>query len=418
MKRPDSIRRFLGGLRSSLAQAQIERIDRYTEELFERALVANADGTVFVLTGDIPAMWIRDSTWQMLPLLLMQPDAELIDVIAGVSRLQARQLTSDPYANAFNREPNGNCWHRDFVDQSPWVFERKFEIDSLAAFFELAISLHRSTGTTLHLDDDFWRAVEVVAGVIETEREHPTGSYVFVRSGVPESDYLSHEGQGAPFAANGLVWSGFRPSDDRCVYPFHIPGNAHLCVTLRNLAEIARERGEAEIASRLLSLGEGIAEALILECEQFGRWPYEIDGLGNAVFMDDPNFPSLLALPFLGWCEVHDARYLATRSWLLSDDHSYWRTGRFGEGFASDHTPTDNIWPLSIAMRGLTATSLAESERCLAMLENADAGTGSMHESFDVNDAANFTRPWFSWADLAYCNLALHIARARATGEL
>lgn len=418
MKRPESVRRFLGELRGTLADTQIERLDRYTNELFERALVRNDDGTVFVLTGDIPAMWIRDSTWQLRPLLATQPDAELVEIIAGVSRMQARQLTIDPYANAFNREASGDCWHRDFEDQSPWVFERKFEVDSLAAFFELAVALHRSTGTTLHLDNDFWHAVEVVLNVVRTELSHDPESYVFVRVDAPASDFLSHDGRGAPFAATGLVWSGFRPSDDRCLYPFHIPANAHLSVTMVALSDIARARGEIEIAAALAEIGTTIRQSLLLACEQFDRWPYEIDGLGNALFVDDPNFPSLLSMPFLGWCETDDARYLATRAWLLSEAHPLWRSGKFGEGFASDHTPEDNIWPLSIAMRGLTAQTLDEAEHCLAMLEKTDAGTGSMHESFNVNDAGDFTRPWFSWADMAYCDLVLHVARGRARGGL
>ena len=121
-------------------------------------------------------------------------------------------------------------------------------------------------------------------------------------------------------------------------------------------------------------------------------------------------------MPFLGWCSSDDPRYLATRRWLLSDAHPLWRSGKFGEGFASDHTPTDNIWPLSIALRGLTAQTIDEAEHCLLMLERADAETGSMHESFNVNNAADFTRPWFSWADMAYCDLVLHIARGRAAG--
>ena len=163
MKRPESIDNFLKATRVSLSEERLARIDRYTRQLFERALTQNSDGTVFVVTGDIPAMWIRDSTWQVRPLLRMKPDEELLETVAGVSRMQARQLLIDPHANAFNPTPSGECWHKDFVDQSPWVFERKFEIDSLAAFFELAISLHRTGRYSKHLDEDFWQATLVCA---------------------------------------------------------------------------------------------------------------------------------------------------------------------------------------------------------------------------------------------------------------
>lgn len=412
MKRPESIARFLQRNEYALAPERIERIDRYTSELFERALFPQPDGTVFVMTGDIPAMWIRDSTWQILPLLEMDPDQELIEVAVGVNKLQARQLGIDPYANAFNIDANYNCWHQDFADQSPWVFERKFEIDSLAAFFELAVSLFELTSTTSHLTEDFWNTVSSVIQVIATERKHARDSYVFVRQNAPQADYLSHGGHGAPFANTGLVWSGFRPSDDRCLFPFHIPGNAHLAVTLKKLGRIASANNQVTLAQKLGDLSRALTNSLIELLTGLDQIPYEVDGLGNALYQDDPNFPSILSLPFLGWCAPNDPLYLSTRSWLLSTDNPGFRCGPIAEGLSSEHTPPTHVWPLSIAMRGLTATSLAEAMECMEMLERTDAGTGAMHESFDVDDPGKFTRPWFSWADMSYCRLALHVHKA------
>jgi meiotically up-regulated gene 157 (Mug157) protein len=319
-------------------------------------------------------------------------------------------LLIDPYANAFNPTPSGECWHKDFVDQSPWVFERKFEIDSLAAFFELAISLHRTGRYSQHLDEDFWQATVCVLDVIESELAHDPGSYKFVRPGAAEHDHLSHGGIGAPFKNCGLVWSGFRPSDDRCVYPFNIPGNAHLSVTLQAIAEIAAQGQLSRIAERATRFASIIDEGLQTLSREHEMWPYEIDGLGNALFEDDPNFPSLLSLPFLGYCDKDDEMYLRTRAYLLSPQHRLWRRGVLGDGLASDHTPQPNIWPLAIAMRGMTSTSQDELEACLRQMDEGDAGTGSMHESFDPDDPAHFTRPWFSWADMAYCDLALDFA--------
>jgi meiotically up-regulated gene 157 (Mug157) protein len=413
MKRPASIKRFLSTLQQEHQAGRVDRIDRYTEQLFARALTQDTEGRVFVMTGDIPAMWLRDSTWQMRPLLAMHPDSELSEIIGGVSRMQARYVAIDPYANAFNATPSGDCWHRDFPDQSAWVFERKFEIDSLAAFLDLALRLATSTGYTEHLDDAFWEAAGVTLDTLEREAHHETASYRFTRAGSAEHDALSHDGYGAPFAECGFIWSAFRPSDDRCVYPFHIPGNAHLSVVLAQLATRAQSTGHAVLASRASSLAKTISAALATLATRYSVLPYEVDGLGNAIFMDDPNIPSLLALPYLGWCEPNDAQYRATRTWLLSPAHEYFASGHFGEGFTSDHTPSTHIWPLSIAMRGLTAVADdgGEQEQCLRWLEASDGGTGSLHESFNKDDSTCFTRPWFSWADMTYVELALAVMR-------
>ena len=409
MIRPAGVRHFLTAAQAVIPATRRARLDRYTQRLFEDALIANADGTVFVLTGDIPAMWIRDSTWQVLPLLQMQPDAEIVGVLAGVSRMQSRLLAIDPYANAFNNGPTGECWHRDFADQSPWVFERKFEIDSLGAFLELALTLHDATGTISHLNAEFWRTASLVLEVIQREQAHDPESYIFVRADAPDADHLSHGGKGAPFQANGMVWSGFRPSDDRCELPFSVSANAHLSVVLKRLAMLATELGHDRIASTAREISVDIVEALLLIESTGSRWPYEVDGLGNAVFGDDPNYPNLLALPHLGWRDASDATYVATRDYVLSPAHARWRLSALAEGLASEHTPANNIWPLSIAMRGLTARNRVEQLACLAMLESTDGGTGYMHESFDVQDPTVFTRSWFSWADMTYAALVLRV---------
>jgi len=405
--RPPAIGRFISSARDWLPAARAERIDRSTERLFADAIVVNPDGTAFVLTGDIPAMWIRDSTWQVLPLLLMDPDAELLAVLAGVSRMQARFLAIDPYANAFNNGPTGQCWHRDFVDQSPWVFERKFELDSIAAFFELATALHDRAGCAAHLDADFWATTGVLLELLHREQHHDRGSYRFVRSNAPVADFLGHGGVGAPFEPNGMVWSAFRPSDDRCELPFHVPANAHLAVVLQRLALLAEAAGHPSLAARAAQISRTVSAALVDVEEQCGRWPYEVDGLGNAVFSDDPNVPSLLALPYLGWRSAADPTYQATRQYLLSPSNPGWRSSALAEGLASEHTPVTHIWPLSIAVRGLTATSRDEQLACLRMLEATDGGTGCMHESFDMHDPSTYTRAWFSWADMTYVELAL-----------
>jgi meiotically up-regulated gene 157 (Mug157) protein len=391
-----------------------ERVRSSFVTLFEDAMTLLEDGTIFVSTGDIPAMWIRDSTWQLRPLLAATGQTgESERIIAAVSKRQAKYLLIDPYANAFNIEANSNCWHQDFEDQSPWVFERKFELDSIAAFFDLALRLYRVTGFTDHLDQVFWQAAESCIGLLECESRHEPESYRFVRLGNPAHDQLSHDGFGAPFAHTGLVWSGFRPSDDGCQYPFLIPANAHLAVVLGWLTEAAIEFGRNSLAKRTRQLARALTRAIkkhgIIGQGPDKKYAYEVDGLGNALEWDDPNVPSLLALPYLGWCGFGDKRYLATRSWILSRHNPMYVSGKYATGLASVHTPARHIWPLALAIQGLTAWSHDEVAACLDLMESIDAGTGRNHESVNVDDPTEFTRPWFSWADMTYAHLALRV---------
>ena len=90
------------------------------------------DGTTHVITGDIPAMWLRDSAAQLRPyIFLAKEDEEIREIISGLVRRQFKYICIDPYANAFNDSPSGACWEKDDPDQNPWVWERKFEVDSL-----------------------------------------------------------------------------------------------------------------------------------------------------------------------------------------------------------------------------------------------------------------------------------------------
>ncbi|OXE36468.1 MAG: metal-independent alpha-mannosidase, partial [Phenylobacterium zucineum] len=361
MRVSEDIRQLLAELAERVSPDRHERVKTSFETLFETALKRLPDGTIFVSTGDIPAMWLRDSTWQMRPLLAAAGRSGDVErVIGAVSQRQARYVLIDPYANAFNESPNGNCWHRDFKDQSPWVFERKYELDSLAAFFDLAVRLFEKTGFADHLDETFWRAAALAVATIEAETNHDPKSYRFLRPKAPAHDTLSHDGFGAPFAPNGLSWSGFRPSDDACVYPFLIPANAHAAVALAGLARLAERLGHSGLAERSRTLSDQLTAAL-----EVTGLSYEVDGLGNSLMTDDPNIPSLLSLPYLGFCEADDEAYLAARHWILGPENPMRIEGKFGAGLSSSHTPSRNFWPLATAMQGLTAASAGEAEACI-----------------------------------------------------
>lgn len=380
------------------------------------------DGTTFVITGDIPAMWLRDSTAQVRPyLMLAAQDAEVADMIAGVVRRQMMYITIDPYANAFNAEPNGQRWDAaDETDMNDWLWERKYEVDSLCYPIQLAYLLWKATGRTDHFDAQFRAAVARILEVWRREqrRGQPGADgadrpYRFVRRNCPPSDTLSHDGYGAPVGYTGMTWSGFRPSDDSCVYGYLVPANMFAAVVLGYLAEIAGAvLGDDALRAEAEALGAeiraGVERLGTYEHPEHGRiYAYETDGLGNYTLMDDANVPSLLSLPYLGWCAADDPLYLATRRFVLSPANPFFFQGAAAAGVGSPHTPHRYIWHIALAIQGLTAADPSEREGMLELMERTDAGTGMMHEGFDADDPGRFTRPWFSWANMMYCELVL-----------
>ena len=409
---PVEITKSLQTLKNLVSETRFNLALGAINRLFANTLTRSSDGSIFVITGDIPAMWLRDSTWQVRPLLASSNDLEVAKIVADVSRQQIEYVLIDPYANAFNPEPNGNCWHKDFSDQSPWVFERKFELDSLAAVLDLAIRLYLESGFTDHFTDRFSEAVIAILDLLVREQNHNPATYRFKRADVRDFDYLSHDGYGAPVAYTGMVWSGFRPSDDACKYGYLIPANAHMAKVLAQLADLPNDvfadldskKRAREISNEIKS---GIEKFGIIDVEGKKLFAYECDGLGNYLLQDDANIPSLLSLPYLGVCTESDAIYLNTRNFVLSEKNPYFYQGQVLTGLGSQHTPVNQVWPLGIAMQGITSTSAEEIESCLQFLELSHAGTNHMHESVEMNDPKIFTRAWFSWADMTFYHLLL-----------
>jgi hypothetical protein len=381
------------------------------ERLWFDAAVRQPNGEVFILTGDIPAMWIRDSVWQVRPLLRFTNDPEILDFVRGVIAAQAKFLNIDPYANAYNLEPNGNCWHKDFADQSPWVFERKFELDSITSFLQLSLDLAEVSGDSSHLTDEWWSLATRLVDLLWTETKHDPVSYRFTRPGNPSHDYLSHDGYGAPFGECGLIWSAFRPSDDACELPFHVPSNIHAEIQLRRLARFA-ETVEPALAASSRMLANQLSTALesraVIGKGSKAVLAYEIDGLGGVKMQDDANYPSLLSLPFLG--SQRNELYHQTRDFCLSEANPWHFSGPHGAGIGSPHTGQGMIWPLAIAMAGITAERPADQLAALRLIERTRSSNGFIHESFDVTNPERFTREWFSWAEMTYVELAFSLA--------
>lgn len=362
------------------------------ERLFRDAAKETEDG-IYLSTGDIPAMWLRDSSFQIRPLIRFSQDPEVYEFCSKVISQQAFYIQIDPYANAFNPEPNGFCWHKDFEDQSPWVFERKWEIDSLASFLDVSARLALISGRTEHLDDAWHEAANICVEVFSQEQKHNRDSYVFIREGNPAHDYLSNNGIGADYSTCGLIWSAFRPSDDACELPFHIPQNAYASAALKAVAAYL----EPELQNKALQLSKEIANAIEKEALTEQGYAYEVDGLGNQLFMDDANIPSLLSLHYLGFCNLEDNNYLMTREFVLSKANPWFFEGSTLSHIGSPHTGPNKVWPLAMAMELLTSEKV-DIAKLELLIETAPEH--AFHESVDVDNPEQFTREWFSWADM------------------
>ena len=304
------------------------------------------DGTTFVVTGDIPAMWLRDSSAQVRPYVpLAAQDAEVRRMIKGLVQRQASYILIDAYANAFNCEPNGHGHRRDRPRQGPWIWERKYELDSLCYPIQLLHDYWEATGDTSVFDDLMLRMLRRVLQVMRIEQQHAhSSSYTFVRKTLVASDTLANGGKGTPTGYTGMVWSGFRPSDDACTFGYLIPANMFAVVVLEYVAHFSRAfYNDMEMAAEAASLREeidrGIQQYGIVTHPRHGEiYAYEVDGLGNHVLMDDANVPSLLSIPYLGYRRHDDPLYLQTRQFLLSADNPFFFSGLHARGIGSPHT--------------------------------------------------------------------------------
>ena len=370
-----------------------------------------SNGTVFLITGDIPAMWLRDSSAQVYHYLpYARQFEEVRDAVLGLMRRQFQYIVLDPYANAFNQEADDRHGYADRTSwtekQKPWIWEHKYEVDSLCYPVRLAYAYWKQTGDTSFGKAAFREALQTILRVWETEQHHAEQSpYYFERSDCPPSDTLTNAGKGTPVAWTGLTWSGFRPSDDACQYGYLIPSNFFAAESLRQMREMASDiLGDETLAGRADTLRkqiqEGLAKYAVTRHEVYGDvYAYETDGMGHYNLMDDANVPSLLSLPYLGCISAEDPIYQNTRRMILSNANPYYYEGKYARGIGSPHTPKDYIWPISLCVQGLTADSREEILGLLEMLEKTDAGTGLMHEGVFKDDPEQYTRPWFAWAN-------------------
>jgi uncharacterized protein len=380
--------------------------------------VVNGKPDTYVITGDIDAMWLRDSSAQVWPYLpLMKEDARLQQLIAGVINRQTKCILLDPYANAFYKDPNKiSPWHTDLTDMKPGVHERKWEVDSLCYPLRLAHGYWNTTGDKSPFDATWREAVLLTLKTFrQQQRKRGHGPYHFQRRTTTPSDTLMLNGYGRPARPVGMIFSMFRPSDDATVFPLLVPSNFFAVVSLRQAAEMLEQiHHDTDSAAQCRGLANEVEHALrqhaVIHLTQVGRgYAYEVDAYGSHYCMDDANVPDLLSLPYLHAVNRDDTVYLNTRRWLLSARNPYYFEGTAAMGLGGPHTGLNMIWPLGLIMQGMTSTDEDEIRYCLEKLKNSQAGTGFMHESFDKDNPAKFTRPWFAWANTMFGEFILKV---------
>jgi len=379
---------------------------------------ADGDDDTFVYTGDIAAMWLRDSGAQVWPYVqFCNDDPQLAHVVRGVILRQLKSINLDPYANAFYQEADKvGEWQSDHTDMKPGIHERKYEIDSECYPIRLAYAYWKETGDETIFGEEWLKAIENTLKVFrEQQHKDGKGSYAFRRTTDRQFDTVGWGGMAHPVKPVGLIASFFRPSDDATVFPFLVPSNFMAVTSLRKAAEILwTVNDKAELAQQCTDLADEVEQALkqyaVAQHPKYGKiYAFEVDGYGSQLLMDDANVPSLLALAYLGDVDVNDPIYQNTRRFVWSEDNPAFFKGKAGEGIGGPHVGYDMPWPMSIMMLAFTSQDDQEIKHCIEMLMSTDAGTGFIHESFNKDDAYNYTRPWFAWQNTLFGELILKL---------
>ena len=371
------------------------------------------NGDYFVITGDIPALWLRDSSAQLRPYAVHCSESkELCEIFKGVIRRHAFYVNLDPYSNAFNEIQHDESHEDDTDFSSPYIWERKYEVDSLCASVYLVWDYFKATEDSSIFTDELHSMFRNIVDTFITEQNHSFNSkYYFIRTDCPETDTMPNNGKGNPTAYTGMTWSGFRPSDDRCLYNYLIPANMMCCVAMKYASELLlRGYNDEEYSEKCIRLGnevkKGIEEYGIYNHPEYGRiYAYETDGSGNYLLMDDANSPSLLSAPYIGYCDKNDQVYQNTRRFILSESNPFYFVGKSAKGIGSPHTGEDKIWHISLVMQILTSEDEKEIQTCLEYLSKTHADTNFMHESFNKDDPTDFTREWFAWANSLFAQM-------------
>lgn len=423
---------------SSAVDSLIEEIknkaqDQELAKLFENCFPNTLDTTVYydeelgspdtyVITGDIDAMWLRDSTAQVTPYIsLINQDEKLKKMIEGVINRQSKYILIDPYANAFNKGCEGSPWQNDFTAMKPELHERKWELDSLCSHVRLSYMYYQKAEDFNVFTASWLESAKLIYKTFkDQQRKYSEKDYSFQRVTPVATDTLADNGLGYPVNPVGLIASSFRPSDDATILPFLIPANFYAVISLKQLAEIASKVCEDfEFSDKCSALAEEVKKAIyeygVVEHKKFGKvFAYEVDGFGSHILMDDANVPSLISLPYLGCLDRNDELYQNTRRFLLSKNNPWYFHGKDLAGIGSIHTGRNYVWPIAIVIQALTSNDKLEVEQCVEYLKNSHAGTYFMHEGINKDNQFDYTRKWFAWANTLFGELLYKIWNERA----
>ena len=416
----------------TIAEVKAKIADPELAWMFENCYPNTLDTTVdyelidgkpdtFVITGDIDAMWLRDSTAQVWPYMpYITEDEKLRLLVEGLVRRQTKCVLLDPYANAFYKDMTREShWKDDRPAPRDGVHERKWEIDSLCYTIRLANEYYQLTGDASIFDAQWQKGAKLIVQTFREEQRKEGTTFRFIRQTDRMIDAPLFAGQGRPVNPVGLIASAFRPSDDSTLYPFLIPSNLFAIQSLRQLEVIFRDVvGDAKFAGECRALADEVQQAVDkyakVEHLDYGQiYAYEVDGFGNRAFWDDANVPSLMSLAYLGVHQPTDPIYVRTRRFLLSENNPYYFQGTAADGQASPHTGNVRIWPMGIILRAMTSTSDEEIAHCLTMLKETHAGTGFMHEAFNKDNPDDYTRDWFAWANTLFGELIVKVEKER-----
>jgi meiotically up-regulated gene 157 (Mug157) protein len=382
------------------AAADYRNANEHLQEMFRSALLDTSklaeyasDGTAYVKTGDIPAEWLRDASAQSRPYLFFaKNDPDVRKLMVAIMARMVRYVHTDPYANAYT------------LDYRVW--EQKFELDSLAYPTALAWSYWKTTGDTTMFTPEFSTMLDDVLATMQREQDHPRNSRYTHKE-------LPNNGTGRPVGYTGMIWTGFRPSDDACYYNFLIPSEMFAVVSLGDMAEIERDVYHNIVKAREAKalrdeVQRGIQTYGLVLVPKYGYiYAYEVDGLGHAILTDDANIPSLLSAPYIGYTTSNDRYYQNTRRFLLSQDNPSFYQGQKARGIGSYHTPDHWVWPLALIVQGLTASTPTEKQDVLTQLLASDPGDHLLHESFNPDNPNQFTRQDFGWPNALFSEFVM-----------
>jgi uncharacterized protein len=397
----------------------------------------------FIVTGDINAEWLRDSTNQLAQYQALAKHApELSNLILGAINTQAEFVIESPYCNAFQPPSPSrlNPTHMGTDDvvhpayEPSAVFECKYEIDSLAAFLSLSNQFYKSTGSAAFLTKRWYLALESLLAVLDQQAQSTfdpdtkrlmRNRYTFKRLAWAGTETLSLDGVGNPLAhGTGLIRSAFRPSDDSSVFGFFVPGNAMMAVELKRTSKLleavsGNDQRVHDLSKSLFTRAEtiekGIYEHAVVNHKAFGKvFAYEVDGYGSHLLMDDANVPSLLSLPLLGFVDASDEIYQNTRRMILSSQgNPYFLSGTAFKGIGGPHIGLRNAWPMSVLVQAMTSQDDEEIKWCLETVKNVSL-MGLVNESVDVEHGwEGMTRSWFAWANSVFAQTLLWVAETR-----